>query len=248
VATQGRRHVSNVGLPFRVFVANLDTRRFLEAKSNPEKAKTESSSALTDEKVVFGTAEMRELVIITGSTQAAKFNMICAELDANTLVKTLDEHRLHGWTAFDVVKFMCKAMKIQPPKTAYGYAVFMMHGSPMLRGLVHEVLTHIKDKRPGKILVTEDIPLLAWWWDLTLNLLGVKTITFHSALTASERDKMIVRFNDPNDDLGVMILPYDVGALGMNCQGDCSEVNVMTAAKNQGTETQAIMRPVRVSS
>jgi hypothetical protein len=190
---------------------------------------------------------MRELVIITGSTQAAKFNLICAELDANTLVNTLDEHRRHGWTAFDVVKFLCKANRQQPPKTVHEYAAFMIKGSPMLRGLVHEVLKHIKENRPGKILITEDIPLLAWWWDLTLNLLGFKTTTFHSALTASERDKMIQRFNDPSDDLQAMVLPYDVGALGLNCQGDCSEVKVMSCAKNQGTETQAIFRPVRVS-
>lgn len=125
---------------------------------------------------------MRELIIITGSTQAARFNLICGNLDTDTLVKTLDEHRLHGWTAFDVVKFMCRASNTQPPKTAIGYARYMVHGSPMLRGLVYEILKHIKDKEPGKLLITEDIPLLAWWWDLTLNLLGFKTVTFHSAL------------------------------------------------------------------
>jgi hypothetical protein len=117
----------------------------------------------------------------------------------------------------------------------------------MLRGLVHEVLKHVKEKRPGKMLITEDIPLLAWWWEMTLNLLGFKTVTFHSALTASERDKTIQRFNDPKDDLQAMVLPYDVGALGLNCQGDCSKVIVMSCAKNHGTETQAVFRPVRVS-
>jgi hypothetical protein len=204
-------------------------------------------SSLADEKVVFGTAEMRELVIITGSTQAAKFNMICGDIDGDTLVQTLDAHRLHGWTAYDVVKFMCRAQHKTPPKTAFKYAAFMMDGSPMLRGLVHEVLKHKKQLRPGKILITEEVPLLAWWWDLTLNLLGVRTVTFHSALSPSERDKIVSRFNDPEDELEAMVLPYDVGALGVNLQKDCSQVIVMSSAKNQGTETQAIFRPVRVS-
>ncbi|CAA9966438.1 Helicase C-terminal [Pyrenophora teres f. maculata] len=224
------------------------SKRFLEAKASLGKTKIDANSPLTDDKLVFGTAEMRELIIITGSTRAALFNMICGELDGDTLVKSLDSHRLHGWTAFDVVRFMCKAQGRLPPKTTFDYAQYMVHGSPMLRGLIHEVLKHIKENKPGKILITEDIPLLAWWWDLTLNLLGIKTVTFHSALTPSERDKVIHRFNDPKDDMVAMVLPYDVGALGMNCQGDCSEVKVMSSAKNQGTETQAVFRPVRVNS
>ncbi|KAI4648529.1 uncharacterized protein J4E79_010151 [Alternaria viburni] len=223
--------------------------RYLEAKSSADKTTEEDpGSSLVDEKLVFGTAEMRELVIITGSTQAAKFNLICGDLDSDTLVKTLDAHRLRGWTAFDVTKFMCKASNQRVPTTVAGYAAFMMDGSPMLRGLVHEVVTHVRDGRPGKILVTEDSPLLAWWWDLTLNLIGVKTLTFHSALSAADRDNLIDRFNSPKDDLQVMVLPYRVGALGINLQRDCSDVKVMSCAENQGTETQATMRPIRMNS
>lgn len=144
--------------------------------------------------MVFGTAEMRELIIITASTQAGKFNMYCAAMDSDTLVKTLDEHRLYAWTAFDVVKFMCRASNTPPPPTVYDYASFMMHGSPMIRGLVYELLIHIREMRPGKVLITEDVPILAWWWDLTLNLLGLKPVTFHSRLSTAERDTMIKNF------------------------------------------------------
>lgn len=107
----------------------------------------------------------------------------------------------------------------------------------MLRGLVHEVFRHIKESPPSKLLITEMVPLLAWWWDLTLNVLVVKTTTFHSALAAAGRDKMIVVFSVPDDDLRAMVLPYDVSALGVNLQGDYSKIIVMSCAKNQGTET-----------
>jgi hypothetical protein len=223
--------------------------RFLEAKAgSPNSADgDEANDDQLEEKAVFGTAEMRELLIITGSTHAALFNMVCNHLESDTLVRTLDEHRLHGWTAFDMVKFLCKAKGEVPPTTAMGYARYMVHGSPMLRGLLFEVLKHIRDNVPGKILVTEEVPLLAWWWEMTLNLLGVKATTFHSGLSNSDRDKLQVRFNDPQDDLVVMVLPYEVGALGMNLQAHCSRVIVMSCAKNHGTETQAVFRPIRVS-
>jgi hypothetical protein len=144
-----------------------------------------------------------------------------------------DRLRVHGWTAFDVVKFMCKASKTQSPKTTYGYVKFIVRGSPMLRGLVSEIFTHISKKKPGKILITEAIPLLTSWYELTLNLFGVNTVTFHSGLNASDRDrdKLVQRFNDPSDDLGAILLPYRVRAMGVNLQGDCSEVVILTPAK-----------------
>ena len=86
---------------------------------------------------------------------------MCQELDANTLVKILDEHRLHGWTAFDIVRFMCRASHQLAPKTVAGYATFIIEGSPMLRGLVYKVLMHVSDRKRGKLLITEENPLLA---------------------------------------------------------------------------------------
>jgi hypothetical protein len=173
------------------------------------------------------------------------------------MVKTLDTYRAQDWTADDIVDCMT------PPKTALGCATFMMDVSLMLRGLVYDIHIHLKNNLLGsrsraaehprnpcspctKILVTEKLPLLAWWWDLTLNLLGYETVTSNSALTPAERDQLVARFNDSKNQMKAMVLSYDVGALGVNLQADCPKVVFMTSAKNQGIETRLICRPVRV--
>jgi len=57
-------------------------------------ANAETSSPPNDERVVFGTARIKKLVVITASIQAARFNQICTGLVANTLVAMLDRHIL----------------------------------------------------------------------------------------------------------------------------------------------------------
>jgi hypothetical protein len=123
----------------------------------------------------------------------------------------------------------------------------MAFGSPMLRGLATEVAKHIQSNAPGKILITEDTPLLAWWWELFLRLALFDTTTFHSSLSAADRFAMIKLFNEHGTALKAMVLPYDVGALGINLQHDCSKVVVMSPAKSTSAELQAMFRPMRVS-
>ncbi|KAF2002153.1 hypothetical protein P154DRAFT_618890 [Amniculicola lignicola CBS 123094] len=223
--------------------------RFIYAKGKNKKTRQglATSSLSPDQKAVFGVAEMRELIIISGSTRAALFNLLCNQLNSNTLVNTLGEHRRGNLAAFDIVKMMCQATDQPVPTTASAYAEFMVHGSPMLRGLIHEIHMHLGNAHPGKILITEDIPLLAWWWELTLNLILFHTSTYHGALSASDRDKLAQDFNSPTAKLQAMVLPYDVGALGLNLQRDCSKVVVMSCGKNHGIETQATFRTIRVS-
>lgn len=80
-----------------------------------------------------------------------------------------------------------------------------------------------------------------------MNMALFKTTTFHSALTTSERSDVVKEFNTVGAALMAMVLPYEVGAFGINLQHDCSRVVVMTGSKNSGTEIQAMFRPVRVS-
>lgn len=192
---------------------------------------------------------MRELLIISGSTQAAKFNLLCTQLSQSTLSEALHHHRTHGWTGYNVVKFMCHAMRQPPPKTASGFLRYMAHGSPLLRGLARGMHNHIAQNRHGKLLVTEDVPLLAWWWDLFMNMSLLQTATYHSGLSSSDRDSLVKKFNTVNhSELTALVLPYKVGALGINLQNDCFSVYIMTGSEQQSTEIQAMMRPVRVQS
>ncbi|ORY05905.1 hypothetical protein BCR34DRAFT_590752 [Clohesyomyces aquaticus] len=65
------------------------------------------------------------------------------------------------------------------------------------------------------------------------------TTVFYARLSLSAGDKLITHFNDPQSDLRVMILPYEVGGCGINLQKAFLNVIVGTAVKNQGIETQA---------
>jgi hypothetical protein len=198
--------------------------------------------------VVYGAAEMRELLIISGSTRAAMFNLYATQLDRDTLVETLDKHRQRGWTAVDFVKFLCRATHQKAPTTAAGYLEFMAYGSPMLRAAAFQVKDHMfQQKKASKVLFTEEVPLLAWYWDLFFNMLLVPSTVFHAGLSSAERDTLQTRFNDAKDPLKLIHMQYKVGAFGMNMQQCCNDVIIMTPAENHGTEVQAMARPIRVS-
>ncbi|KAH9871699.1 hypothetical protein J1614_005955 [Plenodomus biglobosus] len=78
--------------------------RFLEVESNPGKAKSDAPSAFSDEKSGLWHRRNARIIIITASTQAAAFSMMCGQLESDTLVKTLDEQQLDGWTSSQRIK------------------------------------------------------------------------------------------------------------------------------------------------
>lgn len=198
----------------------------------------------------YGSGEMRELLIVTASTKMAIFNHLAKAMDRDTLVDTIQGQDDRGWTAFDLVDFICMGTAQPKPTTAIGYMEFLTQGSPMLRALYFHIYNggkYMGTEAKKKLLITEDIPLLARFYDLALNLAFVATKCFHSGLSAAGRLDLQKEFNDPESPLHVMPLAYDVGGYGISLQVACDEVVVATPAKNHGSEIQAYGRPIRVS-
>jgi hypothetical protein len=197
----------------------------------------------------YGSGEMRELLIVTASTKMAVFNHLAKAMNRDTLVDTIQGQDERGWTAFDLVDFICMGTSQPKPVTAMGYVEFLTHGSPMLRALYFQIYNgekYIGPKAEKKLLITEDIPLLARFYELALNLVFVRTRTYHSGLDAAGRSQLQKEFNDKTSTLRAMPLAYDVGGYGISLQKACDEVVVATPAKNHGSEIQAYGRPIRV--
>jgi hypothetical protein len=117
---------------------------------------------------------MRELLIISASTNAALFDLYCKQLGRGTLVDNLQDYYDRNFTGFDMVDFLCNSAKVARPKTALGYLEWMIDGSPTLRAIFRYVQEHhLGNKADGKLLLTEDVPMNALFWDWSLNMLLV---------------------------------------------------------------------------
>lgn len=72
------------------------------------------------------------------------------------------------------------------------------------------------DDHPNKIIITEDTPLIAWFYEIVLRFLYVEAEVLHSGLSQPDRISLVRRFNDAKDPLKALILVYTVGAQGVN--------------------------------
>ncbi|KJX97459.1 hypothetical protein TI39_contig489g00002 [Zymoseptoria brevis] len=103
-----------------------------------------------------------------------------------------------------------------------------------------------------KILITEEIPLCAWYYEQILNELHIGTQVLHSALSTKARDNVVEEFKKKVevgnlDRPVVLILMYSINAIGVNLDPACYHVIVATAATNAALEIQAWSRVLRVS-
>jgi len=192
---------------------------------------------------------MRELLILSASTNAALFDIFCKQVGKSTLVDTLQTYRDQSFCGLDLIDFLCDMTKVARPKTALGYLEHMVDGSPSLRALFRYVQKHHLGPKPdGKLLICEDVPMSALFWDWALNMILFPTTIFHAGLDSAARAQLMKEFNgEKATDLRAMGLLFGVSAEGLNFQQDCHRVIITTPALNQGTELQGSCCPIRVS-
>ncbi|KAL8834745.1 MAG: hypothetical protein Q9170_003622 [Blastenia crenularia] len=162
------------------------------------------------------TAHARRLAIIAKSTKLARFDYVMQKLGQKTLVEQMEGYRSVGHSAEWVVDMVLKPG--DPHLTTRLQKLqFLSEGSPTLRfilsqiqemGLLDSDMKHAKAKFPPKLLITEDVPLTAWYWEICLRYLYINTETLHSGLTFAERVALVKRFNDKKDPLKVLVLMY----------------------------------------
>ena len=200
------------------------------------------------------TAHARRLAITAKSTKLARFDQNMQKLGHKTLVKDMEGYRSRGHTASWLVEMTQRAGDATP-KTRLEKLLFLAEGSPTLRYILAQIKASglirfdpTADHHPEKILITEEVPLIAWFWEIALNYLYIHSETLESKLSYKERVEMVKRFNDRESPLKVLILHYNVSAQGTNLDQSCHRVLVTTAALNASLEIQGWGRVIRASS
>jgi hypothetical protein len=111
---------------------------------------------------------------------------------------------------------------------------FITFGTPILSYIFHQINSYVLPPTTShakrKLLLCEDVPLSAQFWEMAINLTYVQTAVLHAGLTDSERVSLVKRFNDPKDELTILIIMHSVSTQGVNLDRCCSRVLVVTNA------------------
>jgi hypothetical protein len=196
-------------------------------------------------------APLRHLTIASCSLLLSRLDRMLRKVGRNTLVDDITLFRTKGLSAHHIVDLV-RRQGDPPVRTGMEKLRFLLYGAPTLRYILHQihhyVLPHTVTGKKNKILITEDVPLNAFFLECVCNLIYVEAGVLHAGLTDSERVNLVNRFNDPSDTLVVLIIMYQVSAQGVNLDKCCSRVIVATPAINAPSEIQAWSRVIRVSS
>lgn len=196
------------------------------------------------------TGALRRLAITSKSTKLARLDIRMRALGYNTLVKNMEGYRSKGHSADWFIQ-MTYADGDLPIETRLEKLQYLAEGSPTLRYILSHVRDHLlqeknDNRRPDKLLVAEDTPIVAWFWELALNYLYIETKVLHSGLNNEERTLLVKSFNNPRSSLKMLVLMYNVGSQGTNLDPCCNNVIVATGAINASLEVQAWGRVIRV--
>ena len=134
----------------------------------------------------------------------------------------MEGYRSKGHTVDWLIEMTARDGDIDP-KTSSRIAklCFLAEGSPTLRYIIHQLRDWVLDgqadlKPPRKLIISEDTPLVAWFWELACNYLYVQTEVLHSGLNNEARWNLVQSFNNPKSAVKVLVLMYNIGAQGVN--------------------------------
>ena len=196
------------------------------------------------------TAPLRHLTIASASVLLSRFDRMLRKIHRNTLVEDLTMFRQQGISAHHLI-FLTRRAGEPSPTTGLTKLQSLCFGSPTLRYILHQLRTYVLptdfNAPPKKLLITEDVPLNAWFWEVACNFVYVEAEVLHAGLTDHERVALVRRFNDSTDSLTVLIIMYQVSAQGVNLDACCARAVVATPAINAPSEIQGWSRIIRVS-
>lgn len=132
---------------------------------------------------------------------------------------------------------------------------FLSHGSPAIR-LVFQMLREWRILEPPdpkykshqKVILAVSVPISAWFLEIVFKACLIGAAAFHSGLSHEERASMVKTFNDPNSTLKILIMTYDVGAVGLNLHHACNRVIILDPGASRAAESQLAGRALQVCS
>ncbi|SMR53600.1 unnamed protein product [Zymoseptoria tritici ST99CH_1E4] len=205
-------------------------------------------------------AQLRKMAIAAASNHLSRLNHFYSERvdGGNTRVETIQQWRDSGLELADILE-LTTLNEVCPPRklSRIGRLKRSKEGSPkMTKTMKH--IHHFVLPKPGekiklrKLLITEEYPLIAYYWERILNELHILTEVLHSNLSKKSREHVIEEFReeikeDDLEGLRVCILMYSINASGVNLDPACYRCIVSTSAINAAQEIQAFSRLIRVS-
>jgi hypothetical protein len=193
------------------------------------------------------TGPLRELAIACFSTKLARLTRAMNSVGMNTYVEQIQAWRDNGFTTYGFYHLIRKE-----GENARQILDFLVAGSPALRLILHQikvskVLDPLNSKRHQKLLIGEATPLCAWMIEVALRSLLIDARVFHSQLSNQQRAEMVRVFNDPQSTLKLLIMTYEVGAVGLNLHESCDQAVISSIARSRPQESQLAGRVCWVS-
>lgn len=195
---------------------------------------------------------LRRMTLLSTSTHLDRLEVTLRKAGLSGRVMDMRGLRERGFNVFDFVELVLRDGDPEFFSTGQSYLEFLTYGSPKSRYILKEIYTYVLPRTPDgkgeKLLLVEDVPLAADFWEMLISLTYVEIAVIHSGLSDEDRVDISHRFNDKDDPLRILVIMYAVSAAGVNLDGACSRVIVLTPAVNYALEAQGFSRLLRVSS
>lgn len=204
---------------------------------------------------ISATRSLRKLGIANFSTKLARLNLAMEKVDGNTHVMQLRRWREEGLEA-EFIHELTRGPGEPKAKTARELIKYLCEGSPSCRAVFQEILAtkalekldKQRYKHHQKLIVVESIPACAWYLEALCRAALIDARWMHAGLSIQARTELCDLFNDPHSSVRVLIMIYEVGAVGLNLHVACDRVLSIAIPKSEAHNAQAAGRVNRVST
>ncbi|KAI1116294.1 P-loop containing nucleoside triphosphate hydrolase protein [Nemania sp. NC0429] len=193
---------------------------------------------------------MRLFQIASSSLDVYDLHTIITESGHSTLAPSITEMREKGVDLLCLAQFLVLPTE-KKPETHIGWMNIATRNSPVLRYILNyineNILTRKKDEPIRKLLIIEQNLMLAFYYELVLQFLGLNCRCLHAHLSSQERQELVDSFNSKDSNsCQILIQLYTVGFAGTNLHKSCSRVLVASQSHSLPIQWQAIHRVIRV--
>ncbi|KAL2853237.1 hypothetical protein BJY01DRAFT_232331 [Aspergillus pseudoustus] len=198
---------------------------------------------------------LRKLGIAVFALKMARLNAVMETVGGDTHFKTIRSWRNNGLDS-DFIHALTRGEGEPPPHNAESLISHLTRGSPVVRLVFQEILTVKAVERVNKaafghhqkLIVGEIVPANAFYLEQVLRACLIDARVFHANLSNHAKTAMVELFNDPNSTLKVLIMLYEVGAVGLNLHKACNRVVIASIPRSRAQESQLAGRALRITS
>ncbi|KAI0471343.1 P-loop containing nucleoside triphosphate hydrolase protein [Xylaria cf. heliscus] len=193
---------------------------------------------------------IRLLQLASSSLDVYDLDTILRLNKRSTLSPDVANMREKGVNLLRLAQFLIP-LKGARPDTHIGWMKLVARNSPILRYIlyyIHENILTRKENGPiNKLLIIEQNPMLAFYYELVLQFLGFECRCMHAQLSQDKRQQLVDSFNSSKySSCQILIQLYTVGFAGTNLHKNCSRVLVASQSYSLPVQWQAIHRVIRV--